>query len=851
MLLLRLTRPFSSFFTSATSPNRHRHATKPSPSGGGPPVPMSATHAVDPYRSAAAAMRAKTPPVRSASAQSSYRDREPPKRQDSLGRAAVHAAQSLMERMGARASPTLFRSPQRANSKEHDSDREESDDDDEEGSSGDEALKGHGRESSAQQREQQAIWAEQRRNNGSFSSHRYTPTSAGPTRRPSRVAHSPRPIEEHPHGGVSVGEGRKTPAKYRPDSRAMAERVAARGGSGHESSAHHWTVPLPPSLSSGSVPESPFGRHGMRMGGGAGSGSLAAHSSIHMDDMMATPRAEAPSSSGAAGAGSDTASPLFIPQARRGAINLKKTDGRSRKRSKRQRQAQLRRRRRAKGRTPRRPFFETLTTFISSLAWHAIHPIHTLRVLSAHLSTTLRDIDVAFRCPHTGHRVWRPDWLGAYVPLLIWLVVSVSSTIIVLLFHTQVFRGLDRLSSTLQGLGATGRMILGGLIFLTTFPPLPLYSTLIILCGFSFGLWQGFLISYVAALSGAVVVYLLSKTFLRSWMTGLLAKSGGLKKVVRAIEKRPSLLFLIRLAPYPYNLMNTLLASSPTLTFGTYFWCTALALPKLLVHCGLGTSIKNFAAYHGADATTAGAATNGTATAGQHATTSSSSDTATAERVKKFAGIIGVLLCIGIFLYLFSVARRAVDEELDGEDDEYAELDGEDEDDGETSREMRMRSKRRNEGSASMAGVGKGEGEDDDDEFEDDEEGSMLGSAASDSDLDDDQDHDHNGHHSGGPGSASSETARGSGSYETLHAPSAGTTLYPGLLSKPSPITTTTSDVVDGGEEGHFRVASPEGLDDEHDEREGEEDDSLAALMEAKAEHVCSLQTRERRQQHF
>ncbi len=137
-------------------------------------------------------------------------------------------------------------------------------------------------------------------------------------------------------------------------------------------------------------------------------------------------------------------------------------------------------------------------------------------------------------------------------------------------------------------------------------------------------------------------------------MVGLLNKSGGLKKVVRAIEKQPKLLFLVRLAPYPYNLMNTLLASSPTLTMRTYVTCTALALPKLLIHTGLGTSIKNFAAYNGA----AEGVSKEEAEASQ-----------TAEKVKKWAGLVGIGLCVGIMIYLLSVARKAVDE-LDDEDDE-------------------------------------------------------------------------------------------------------------------------------------------------------------------------------------
>jgi uncharacterized membrane protein YdjX (TVP38/TMEM64 family) len=79
--------------------------------------------------------------------------------------------------------------------------------------------------------------------------------------------------------------------------------------------------------------------------------------------------------------------------------------------------------------------------------------------------------------------------------------------------------------------------------------------------GYTFGAVGGFLISYTAALSGAVVVFLVSRHMFRDLISRWFAQFVYLKRVVRAIEKRPKLLFLIRLAPYPYNVMNCLLAA--------------------------------------------------------------------------------------------------------------------------------------------------------------------------------------------------------------------------------------------------------------------------------------------------
>ncbi|KAK0565705.1 hypothetical protein OC844_001073 [Tilletia horrida] len=408
-----------------------------------------------------------------------------------------------------------------------------------------------------------------------------------------------------------------------------------------------------------------------------------------------------------------------------------------------------------------RPDLSSTRSIAAILLWRTVQALINPRTTAVRIGRwfvrTLREIDDAFRDPRTRRRTWKPEWLDAYVPFLIWLGISLASTGTVIVFHTRVFTALDELSQTLQRLGLGGQFVMGGLIFLTTFPPMPLYSTLIVLCGFSFGMIEGFIIAYIAALSGAITVFLLSRTLLRGWMTGLLNKSGGLKKVVRAIEKQPKLLFLIRLAPYPYNLMNTLLASSPTLTFKTYTMCTALALPKLLVHTGLGTSIKNFAAYHGAE--------------GGSGTTETSEEemarSATAERVKRIAGLVGVLLCIGIFIYLMHVARKAVDN-LDDEDGEQVGRDGL------AGRKSRRKGKRRQPRSSASSSYSFTNADDatdaerrrlytnaDNDEDDDDLYSDDSGLYSGDDDGDDDDDDNTLRMHFGGSGPASGPASAG------------------------------------------------------------------------------------------
>jgi uncharacterized membrane protein YdjX (TVP38/TMEM64 family) len=174
-----------------------------------------------------------------------------------------------------------------------------------------------------------------------------------------------------------------------------------------------------------------------------------------------------------------------------------------------------------------------------------------------------------------------------------------------------------------------------------------MYSTLIILSGYTFGPWVGATISYFAALTGALTVFLLSRTLLHDCISRWLESTGTIKRVVRAVEKRPKLLFFVRLAPYPYNMMNCLLAASPTLTLKTYTICTAASLFKVIIHTSLGASIHSFKDYH--------------------TTAADGEENAGTNTVARMYTIGGIVLCVVIFIYISIIARRAVHQELGDE----------------------------------------------------------------------------------------------------------------------------------------------------------------------------------------
>ncbi|KAF8639754.1 hypothetical protein AX17_001016 [Amanita inopinata Kibby_2008] len=279
------------------------------------------------------------------------------------------------------------------------------------------------------------------------------------------------------------------------------------------------------------------------------------------------------------------------------------------------------------------------------------------RLDSRHLPSSSCSIvqqhQVRNRSPYTRPRGLRIlNLLRSWLPIVTYAITSLAFLVAIALYRDEVFARLDELSHWLRADEQYGHAVMFFLIFITTFPPIPLYSTLIILSGYTFGPWMGAIISYFAALSGALIVFILSRSLLRTSISRWLSSYTSIKRVVRAIDKRPKLLFLIRLAPYPYNVMNCLLAASPTLTLHTYTVCTALSLFKVIIHTSLGASIHSFKDYH------------------HHASADESDEEeeSGADAIARIWAAIGILLCILIFLYLSVIARRAVEDELEDED---------------------------------------------------------------------------------------------------------------------------------------------------------------------------------------
>ncbi len=153
--------------------------------------------------------------------------------------------------------------------------------------------------------------------------------------------------------------------------------------------------------------------------------------------------------------------------------------------------------------------------------------------------------------------------------------------------------------------------------------------------------------------------------------------------LLQIIPHNPHLLLLIRIAPYPYNLLNVILASSPALTLKTYTSCTAISLCKLILHTWIGAGIHDLSKQYRApspsdedeiDDQTPMPSHSYPAGSGwryhrphygyprphHHMYHPPSAEEIHRQTVKTYTTWAGIALCVGLFFYLTHKAKKAL-----------------------------------------------------------------------------------------------------------------------------------------------------------------------------------------------
>jgi uncharacterized membrane protein YdjX (TVP38/TMEM64 family) len=134
-----------------------------------------------------------------------------------------------------------------------------------------------------------------------------------------------------------------------------------------------------------------------------------------------------------------------------------------------------------------------------------------------------------------------------------------------------------------------GWLVLGAALVVVSFPPLFGHTTIIMLCGFAYGM-KGFWIAAAASQVGASVVFVtlryLFRSQLRRWSKN--EKWAAFESVILA--KGLPLIILIRACPLPpWVWSNTLFASIEVVPLWKFIIATCFTFPKLALHVFVGS----------------------------------------------------------------------------------------------------------------------------------------------------------------------------------------------------------------------------------------------------------------------
>ncbi len=125
-----------------------------------------------------------------------------------------------------------------------------------------------------------------------------------------------------------------------------------------------------------------------------------------------------------------------------------------------------------------------------------------------------------------------------WIPFIVWVILSIITLCIFLVYRKEILLMLEKFAHLVKSMGIGGWIIFYLMIFLTTFPLIIGYSTLVTLSGFTFGFSIGFFISYMAALTGGITVFYLSRKWFRKSVRRLLHKNRSTGAIIKAVEEK-------------------------------------------------------------------------------------------------------------------------------------------------------------------------------------------------------------------------------------------------------------------------------------------------------------------------
>ncbi|RKD24725.1 hypothetical protein BEP19_09575 [Ammoniphilus oxalaticus] len=155
---------------------------------------------------------------------------------------------------------------------------------------------------------------------------------------------------------------------------------------------------------------------------------------------------------------------------------------------------------------------------------------------------------------------------------------------------------LDGIVLFLHELGPWAFLFGSGLIVVQTFAPIVPFLVLVGANVFVFGLWGGFLLSWIGAVCGAILMFIVARTVGRNWAQQKLSEARHWQKLDHILDRNGfKTVFALRLVPIIPAVVVNLAAGLSTVRTRMYILATALGkIPLVFAQCFIGHDLLHF-----------------------------------------------------------------------------------------------------------------------------------------------------------------------------------------------------------------------------------------------------------------
>jgi uncharacterized membrane protein YdjX (TVP38/TMEM64 family) len=187
------------------------------------------------------------------------------------------------------------------------------------------------------------------------------------------------------------------------------------------------------------------------------------------------------------------------------------------------------------------------------------------------------------------------------------ILVSLILVLVLYLQRGAVLEALEKLRQLAIAHRTEAALIIIALLILVSFPPIPGYGTILVVSGFLFGTWFGWLVNIIGASIGASLCFLASRWIgsRRSHDNRVVASDSTQNltgtapswsdQLQRYLDRQPNeiwkILILLRMGSLPYSWVSLTLGQMSSVPFWKYFVVTEIALIKTLVHAFIGSTL--------------------------------------------------------------------------------------------------------------------------------------------------------------------------------------------------------------------------------------------------------------------